>query len=65
MAAESNAVSTTGQHLSTTVGSMKAFVAAHPVGIAIVGGIIVGVAAYYGMKWLYSKPPVEEAEASA
>ncbi len=41
----------------------KSLIAAHPVGFAIVGGIVVGVAAYYAMKFFSGKK--EEAAAAS
>ena len=41
---------TTPSALATTAGSVKVFLLAHPVGVAVVGGALVGVGAYYLMK---------------
>jgi len=43
-------------------GGVKAFLLAHPVGVAIVGGALIGVGAYYLVK-RWSSPKVEAAKA--
>lgn len=53
---------TTQPALTATAGSVKAFLLAHPVGVAIVGGALVGVGAYYLMKRFSNK---EEKPAAA
>ena len=47
---------------STMLAASKSFIVAHPVGVAIIGGIVVGVAAYYTMK-LFSRKKEEPAAA--
>ncbi|RKZ50461.1 MAG: hypothetical protein DRR16_12580 [Candidatus Parabeggiatoa sp. nov. 3] len=44
-----------GAHSALGLGSLKAFLLAHPVGVAIVGGTLVGVGTYYLMNKLLNK----------
>ncbi len=44
-----------GAHSALGLGSIKAFLLAHPVGVAIVGGTLVGVGTYYLMNKLLNK----------
>ncbi|MDM8557887.1 hypothetical protein [Candidatus Parabeggiatoa sp. HSG14] len=41
--------------------SVKPFLLAHPIGVALVGGALVGVGSYYLMKKFSKKPESEEA----
>jgi hypothetical protein len=41
--------------------SVKPFLLAHPIGVALVGGALVGVGSYYLMKKFVDKPGDEEA----
>jgi len=55
---------TTSNSALTTLTSTKAFLLAHPVGVAIVGGALVGMGTYYLMsKFLKKKEPVTSKEA--
>ncbi len=54
---------TTQQALTTATGSVKVFLLAHPVGVAIVGGAIVGAGTYYLMKKFLNKKEEEPATA--
>ena len=54
----------TSQSTLTTLGSAKAFLIAHPVGIAIIGGSLVGAGTYFLMKkFLKNKEEAKPAEA--
>ncbi len=54
----------TSQSTLTTLGSAKAFLIAHPVGIAIIGGSLVGAGTYFLMKkFLKKKEEAKPAEA--
>lgn len=54
----------TAMHPSTwSTGAAKAFVVAHPMGVAIVGGILVGAGTYYIVKKLFGGK--QEATATA
>jgi hypothetical protein len=46
-------------------GSTKSFLLAHPIGVAIVGGIIVGTGTYYAVKYFTRKKEEEPQEAAA
>ncbi|MEK8018736.1 MAG: hypothetical protein VSS75_017830 [Candidatus Parabeggiatoa sp.] len=51
-----NTMATTTQHaLTTAAGSVKAFLLVHPVGVAVVGGALVGAGTYYLMKKFLKK----------
>lgn len=50
-------------HSLLSVGAAKTFVAAHPIGVAVVGGIVIGAATYYLMKKLFGGKK-EEANAA-
>ena len=43
-------VATTTLPSTLSVGSAKTFLLAHPIGVAIVGGVLVGIATYYLVK---------------
>ena len=55
MATETVGAATTQPVLATAAGSAKAFILAHPVGVAIVGGALVGVGTYYLMNRFLKK----------
>ncbi|OQY55197.1 MAG: hypothetical protein DRR08_26555 [Candidatus Parabeggiatoa sp. nov. 2] len=57
-------VATTVTHSGLWAGSLKPFLIAHPVGVAIIGGALVGTGVYFLAK-KFSKPKVEEEEAVA
>jgi hypothetical protein len=57
-------VATTATHSGLWAGSIKPFLVAHPVGVAIIGGALVGVGTYWLAK-KFSKPKAEEDEAAA
>jgi len=46
---------TTPSALATAGGAIKAFFLAHPVGVAVVGGALVGAGAYYLMNKFLKK----------
>jgi len=46
-------------------GSIKPFLVAHPVGVAIVGGVLVGAGTYYLMNKFLSKKDSQEEPAAA
>jgi predicted transporter len=59
MTIEPEALATSAQ---SAIGSTKAFLLAHPVGVAVVGGVLIGLGAYYiAKKW--SAPKEETAKA--
>lgn len=37
------------------LGAIKSFVVAHPIGVALVGGVLVGVGTYWVMKKFFNK----------
>jgi hypothetical protein len=57
-------VATTATHSGLWAGSLKPFLVAHPVGVAIIGGALVGTGVYFLAK-KFSKPKVEEEEVAA
>jgi len=62
MAAETQIAATTSKSSLASMGTAtKAFVLAHPVGVAIVGGALIGVGAYYVVKKIRGKDK-EQAE---
>jgi hypothetical protein len=46
-------------------GSVKPFLIAHPVGVAILGGVLVGAGTYYLMNKVFSKKESQEEPAAA
>ena len=55
-----------GANSTLGLGSLKAFMLAHPVGVAVVGGALVGAGSYYLMnKFLKKKDDVEVTEETA
>ena len=60
-------VISTPQIYSTTVGTLKAILIAHPVGIVVAGGALVGTGSYFLMKKFFNKKkePVTENVAPA
>ena len=57
---------TTGKAVSSLGATSSSFIAAHPLGVAIVGGIIIGMGTYYLMNKFFSKPAdAPKAEATA
>ncbi len=42
-----------------STGAAKAFIVAHPVGVAVVGGVLIGAATYYIMKKFFGGKKVE------
>ncbi|MEN8220217.1 MAG: hypothetical protein ABFS56_28475 [Pseudomonadota bacterium] len=50
-----NTTTAASQGLTATTGTVKAFLLAHPVGIAVVGGALVGTGTYYLMGKLLKK----------
>jgi hypothetical protein len=57
-----------GTELAATTGtksSIMGFISAHPVGVALVGGALVGLGAYYLAKKLSGKKVKEEVAAAA
>lgn len=44
---------TTANHSLLSAGAAKTFIAAHPIGVAVVGGIVIGAATYYLMKKIF------------
>jgi len=55
MAAETQIVATSKSSLASMGTATKAFVLAHPVGVAIVGGVLIGAGAYYVVKKFQGK----------
>lgn len=50
--------------ITTTIGATKAFLIAHPVGVAVLGSALIGAGAYWAMKKLKGEKE-ESAAASA
>jgi len=60
----SGTMASTANHpvtLSATTGAAKAFIVAHPIGIAVVGGVLIGATTYYVMKKLFGGKKAEAA----
>jgi len=43
--------------LAAVTGATKAFVAAHPIGMAATGGALLGLGAYYILRKMFGKKP--------
>ena len=41
----------------SSLGTTQALIMAHPLGAAIVGGVVIGMGTYYLMKWLKKAEP--------
>jgi hypothetical protein len=57
-----------GTEVAATTGaksSIMSFVSAHPIGVALIGGALVGVGAYYLAKKLSGKSKATESTAAA
>jgi hypothetical protein len=68
MAIETGIANTTtaaSQTLTAAAGSVKAFLLLHPVGIAVVGGAIIGTGTYYLMNKFLKKNEEPAAAAAA
>ena len=51
-AAATTGTTTTASQSGISLGAGKAFIVAHPIGVAVVGGALVGLLAYYLVKKL-------------
>jgi predicted branched-subunit amino acid permease len=63
METEIASTTTTSPALAGAAGSVKAFLLAHPIGVAVIGGALVGMGAYY-LANKYSKKKEEGEEAA-
>lgn len=63
MAIETAVNTTATNPILATAGSVKVFLLAHPVGVALVGGALVGAGSYYLMKKFLNKKEEEPAAA--
>jgi len=61
MAAETSLTNVATHPIAAYSGTVKPFLLAHPLGVAIVGGILVGAGTYWAVK-KFTKPKEEEAE---
>ena len=52
-----------GTHSALGIGSLKAFLVAHPVGVVVVGSALVSAGTYYMMKKFLNKKEEEAATA--
>ena len=59
MAAETEVATAASHPIVAYTGTVKPFLLAHPIGVAIVGGIIVGAGTYWAVK-KFSKKQEEE-----
>ncbi len=59
------AVSEVASTTNAAVVAAKGFLVAHPVGVALVGGVLVGAATYWIMKKFFNKKEEESAPAAA
>lgn len=56
---------TTGKAISSLGAKTSSFLVAHPVGVAIIGGVIIGMGTYFLMNKFFSKPAETSKEEAA